>query len=151
VVSDRAAKSISHEVTFAEDIEDAAYLRSVLLHQTEHVARRLRRHDRRARTVAIKIRYGDFTTISRQDTLAEPSDETDVLWAAAADLFEAWQRRRPRAVRLIGMGASGLTGVTGRQLRLFEADPASPRRRRLDRAVDAIRERFGDDAVSRGG
>jgi DNA polymerase-4 len=151
VVSDRAAKSISHEVTFAEDIEDAAYLRSVLLHQTEHVAQRLRRHDRLARTVAIKIRYGDFTTLSRQGTLTEPSDETDVLWAAAADLFETWQRRRPRAVRLIGMGASGLTGVTGRQLRLFEADPASPRRRRLDRAVDAIRERFGDDAVSRGG
>lgn len=149
VVPDREAKSISHEITFAVDVDDHEHLRAVLLDQTEHVARRLRRHDRLARTVVLKIRSGDFTTITRRTTLDAPTDETDRFWQAAAALFETWARRRPPAVRLIGMGVTQLSSRAGRQLSLFEQEEAPGHR--LDVTLDRIRDRFGDDAVSRGG
>ncbi len=150
VTPDHQAKSISHEHTFAVDIEDHDRLRSVLLEQTEHVALRLRRAGLVARTVTLKIRSADFTTITRSTTLDAPTDETDVFWDAAVGLFEKWSRRKPPAVRLIGMGVSQLAVEAGRQLDLFEQD-AIDRRRRLDRAVDDIRTRFGRRSVSRGG
>jgi DNA polymerase-4 len=149
VVPDREAKSISHEITFAVDVDDHEHLRAVLLDQTEHVARRLRRHDRLARTVVLKIRSGDFTTITRRTTLNAPTDETDRFWEAAAGLFETWARRRPPAVRLIGMGVTQLSSRAGQQLCLFDQEEAPGHR--LDVTLDRIRDRFGDDAVSRGG
>ncbi|HUU82327.1 MAG TPA: DNA polymerase IV [Phycisphaerae bacterium] len=150
VVPDRQAKSISHEVTFPVDVKDVEHLRGVLLDQTEHVARRLRRHGLLARTVNLKVRTGDFKTITRSSTLAAGTDRTDVLWEAASSLLEKWSGRRPRPVRLIGVGVSQLGGVGGEQLTLFEEAEAS-RGQRLDRVVDEIQERFGDRAVYRGG
>ncbi len=150
VVPDHEAKSVSHEITFPVDVADLDSLRWMVLHQTEHVAQRLRRHRLVARSVRLKIRYGDFRTISRHTTLDAPTDETDLLWAAAASLFDAWSKLQPPAVRLIGMGVSQMSRREGQQLTLFE-DEAAARRRQLDRALDAIRERFGQDAVSRGG
>jgi DNA polymerase-4 len=150
VVPDREAKSISHEVTFRADLEDHDHLRAVLLDQTEQVTRRLRRHGRLARTVAIKIRSGDFTTLTRRTTLPAPTDHTDEIWQAAKDLFEAWTRKRPFPVRLLGMGVSGLSSPIGNQLNLFD-HAQTARDQRLDHTLDEIRDRFGDDAVSRGG
>ena len=150
VVPDRAAKSISHEVTFHVDVVDHDYLRAVLLDQTDHVTRRLRRHDRLARTVVLKIRSGDFETLTRRTTLAAPTDHTDQVWRAAKELFEAWAHRRPFPVRLIGMGVTGLSAETGEQLSLFDHNE-NARDHRLDQAMDEIRDRFGDNAVSRGG
>ncbi len=150
VVSDREAKSISHEVTFAVDVEDREYLRAVLLDQTDHVALRLRRHNRLARTVTLKIRTPDFTTITRNSTLNEATDQTETLWEMTARLFEAWSHRNRAAVRLIGMGVSQFSTCEGRQLSLFEQE-ATVRHRQLDQTTDAIRKRYGDDAVSRGG
>jgi DNA polymerase-4 len=147
VVPDREAKSMSHEVTFPADVSDQTYLRSILLDQVEHVARRLRRHRQFGRTVTIKIRAGDFTTITRSATLPEPTDCTDTLWDATAALFDQWRRKRPDPVRLIGMGVSHLSPQVGRQLQLFEADPAAAR---LDQTVDRILDRFGDAAIHRG-
>jgi DNA polymerase-4 len=151
VVPDHEAKSISHEITFARDIGDLDHLRRVVLHQTEQVAGRLRRQALLARTVRLKIRYDDFRTITRSTTLPVATDETDVLWSAAAGLFEAWASGRVRAVRLIGAGVSQLSRPTGRQMTLFEDEADGQRRRRLDRTLDAIRDRYGHDAVSRGG
>ena len=80
VVSDGEAKSISHEQTFGIDVDQADEIRRVMLDQTEQVARRLRRHGLSARTVTLKIRYGDFETITRSTTLDSPTNSTDTLW-----------------------------------------------------------------------
>jgi DNA polymerase IV len=149
VTPDHQAKSISHEVTFPADVAELDTLRRVLLHQTEDVAYRLRRHDLLARTVTLKVRLGDFTTLTRAATLAEPTQQTNELWRAARDLLLAWHRGNASAVRLIGVAASQFADAGTRQLSLF----AEQQRRdaRLDAALDALRARFGADAVRRGG
>jgi DNA polymerase-4 len=149
VVPDREAKSISHEHTFAHDVEDLAYLRGVLLGQTEHVAGRLRQHDLVARTVTLKIRSPEFVTITRRSTLPAPTDRTDILWQAVAELFDRWAQRRPHPVRLLGAGVAQLSAAAGQQLALFDQAEAD-RRRQLDHTVDRIRQRFGRDAIRRG-
>jgi len=148
VLPDREAKSISHEVTFPADVADREHLRSVILEQTEHVTRRLRRHGLVARTVMLKIRYGDFSTITRRETLQEGTDQTDALWNVATKLFEEWQRTRPRPIRLIGVGVSQLGVTKDSQLSLFESTEESMHRQ-LDTAMDAIRDRFGEHAIGR--
>ena len=153
VVPDRRAKSISHETTFPQDLDHYDHLRSVLLHQAEQVAWRLRRHDLFARNVFIKVRTADFTTATRSRTLPAPTDRTDEFRAAAAELFDTWWHKRSarrRRIRLIGVGLSQLSASGQEQLSLFEADKTA-RSRSLDRTLDRIRERFGTDAVSRGG
>jgi DNA polymerase-4 len=147
VAPDREAKSISHETTFARDVADAECLLDVLARQVEDVAYRLRRHDLYARTFSLKLREGDFTTLTRAGTLPTAAHATDVLWQEARRLFERWREERPAPLRLLGFGASGLTGAEGRQLSLF-AD-TDPRQERLDAAMDRLRERFGPDAVRR--
>jgi DNA polymerase IV len=149
VVPDREAKSISNEITFPVDLDDHEYLRAVLLEQTEQVARRLRRSDLMARTVTLKIRSGDFTTLTRRMTLGASTNQTDLFWQAARELFDEWARQQPFAVRLIGVGLSQLGTEAGQQLSLFGRHETECRRA-LDRTLDSIRDRFGDDAISRG-
>ncbi len=149
VVPDRAAKSISHEVTFPVDIADHDHLRAVILDQTDHVAHRLRRHGLTARTVTLKIRSDDFTTITRRATAQDPTDETDVLWQLASTLFAAWERQNPPPVRLIGVGLSQFSSCEDRPLGLF--DKPNHDSQALDQAVDTICDRFGDQAIRRGG
>jgi nucleotidyltransferase/DNA polymerase involved in DNA repair len=148
VVPDREAKSIGQEQTFGADVSDPQIVRDVLLEQTEQVGRRLRKHRLRARAVVVKIRFGEFQTITRRTTLPDATDETAGLWHAARDLFEAWANSAFRPVRLIGMSATEFaTGPT--QLPLFE-DPQSHKQRRLDAALDQISGKFGQDAIRRG-
>jgi DNA polymerase IV len=151
VITESEAKSLSTETTFAADVpvRELENLRAVLLDQTDHVARRLRRHPMLARTVTIKIRSGEFKTLTRSTTLETATDQTEVFWKAAAELFEAWRNVRPFAVRLIGMGVSSLTPPSGQQMNLFDQEESS-RRRQLDHAIDRIRDRFGSDAIVRG-
>jgi DNA polymerase-4 len=151
VHADHEAKSISHEQTFAEDLRDPDEVRRVMLAQCEDVARRLRRHHRLARTVTVKIRFGDFETITRAEGLGEPTDLTETIWAAARALFDRWTRESFRPVRLIGVGVSHLTDpASGRQLGLFEAD-RDERGSRLDSITDAIIARHGKGAIRRAG
>lgn len=144
VTPEHEAKSLSREETFPQDIRDAARLRRELLRLSESVASRLRRYKFGAHTIGIKLRYGDFTTLTRQITLPEPTDSGAVIYAQALALFEtAWDRR---PVRLIGVSSAGLTQA-GRQLRLFEQEDR--RREQLDAALDRIRARYGDRAIQR--
>ena len=83
VVTDREARSIGQEQTFGTDLADPDAVRDVMLEQSEQVARRLRKHDLRARAVVVKIRFGDFQTITRRSTLAEPTDVTVTIWQSA--------------------------------------------------------------------
>jgi len=150
VTPDAEAKSIGTETTFPVDVADLDELRRVLLQQVEQVARRLRRHDLAARTVTIKLRYGDFTTRTRSTTLDEPAETTEDLWRAAGGLLAAWSAGQHRPLRLLGVTATQLRGHAGRQLSLFP-DPRRRRQQAVDRALDDIAERFGPDAIGRAG
>lgn len=145
VHGDRTAKSIGHEQTFGVDLADPREVEAVLLRHVERVATRLRRHGRLARGVTVKIRDGDFTTNTRAATLDPATDRTDLLWDTARGLFRGWPFR---PVRLVGFTVDRLDATEGGSL--FESfDPEHGRRRRLDAATDAIRAKFGGDAIGR--
>lgn len=145
----RQAKSLSSERTFATDICDLDILLGVLLEQVEEVAHRLRRHRLKARTVTLKLRYADFRTVTRSETLTEATNLTQVLWQTAERMFRRWHRSASGALRLLGFGAGGLKPEAAGQASLF-ADPEAEKLQRLDRAMDAIRDRYGKRAVHRG-
>jgi DNA polymerase-4 len=148
VIPDHRAKSISQEQTFAFDLPEPEAVRDILLGQVEQVGGRLRRHGYRAGTVTIKVRYGEFETVTRSRSFDEATDRTDHLWQAGGALFDEWARGF-RPVRLIGFGASHLT-TAGEQLQLFTAQ-TDQRRRALDQATDSIQAKFGKAAIRRGG
>lgn len=149
VVTDREAKSIGHEETFADDLGSEAEVAERLLPLVEDTARRLRRQGARAGTVTIKIRLCDFTTLTRSQSLDEPTDCTDALWNAARMMLRLWAADGFRPVRLIGVHCSSLQrGDDGGGL---FPDLDRERHRALDAATDRIARRFGADAVRRGG
>lgn len=150
VVPDQEAKSISHETTFAVDVDDREILRAWLLELTEQVAQRVRRHKRRGRTVQLKVRFADFRTITRSQTLPEPTDVTSELWQAAVDLFDKRLPPDHLPVRLLGMGVSGFDRSGHKQLQLFDEEEGR-RQGRLDSVTDQIRARFGPSAIGRAG
>jgi len=148
VVPDREAKSISHETTFAADIREMEVLRAWVLELSEQVGWRLRRHKLRGRTVHLKVRYGDFRTFTRAQTLAGPTNVThDISEAAVAMLAERLPSRRLQ-VRLIGVGVSGFENSEQVQRNLFD-DGEHERHGRLDAVADQIKKRFGTDALHR--
>jgi DNA polymerase-4 len=153
IVTERAAKSISQETTFARDVTDRALLERTLREQATEIAQKLRREDLMGTTVKLKIRWPDFTTPTRQLTLAQPTDEPEVITEAALRLFQQiWTSEQ--AVRLIGVGVSGL-GSPPRQLGLWDVPPVPTpeelaRQRRVEAALAAIQARFGAGALRRG-
>ncbi len=148
VVPDARAKSISQEQTFAFDLAEPEAVREVLLDQVAQVGRRLRSHGLRAGRVIVKIRYGDFQTITRSRSLGEPVSLTNALWEAGSALFDRWAASSFQPVRLIGFGAAALCpGVE--QLSLFSR-PDRDRSKALDDVTDAIQDRFGPAAIHRG-
>jgi DNA polymerase IV len=138
-----AAKSVSHETTFAVDVTDPAEIERTLLALTEGVSARLRSAGLRAGTVAVKIRDSQFRTITRQKSLPEPSDLTDAIWRAALEL--ARPEVRGKKIRLLGVAATGLGAPE--QTTMFEL--VDSKQRRVVNATDAVRKRFGDRAVTR--
>ncbi len=137
------ARSVSHEHTFDVDTSDPEVLERTLLALSEGVASRLRTAHVLAHTVAVKVRDASFVTVSRQRTLPQPTDETEVVFRASLDL--ARPHLRGIKVRLLGVSASHLD--EGQQLSLF--DETDERRRRATEAADAIRRRFGSKAIRR--
>jgi nucleotidyltransferase/DNA polymerase involved in DNA repair len=138
-----AAKSVSHETTFAVDVMDPAEIERTLLALTEGVSARLRSAGLRAGTVAVKIRDSHFRTITRQKALPEPSDLTDTIWRVAVELTRP--EIRGKKIRLIGVAATQLGAPE--QISMFEVVDA--KQRRVVDATDAVRRRFGDRAVTR--
>ncbi len=143
VGGDVAAKSVSHEHTFDVDTADVDQIERTLLALSEGVAARLRAGGVRASTVAVKVRDSAFRTVTRQRTLAEPTDLAEPIWRTALDLVRP--EVRGRRIRLVGVGAHGLGEPT--QLGLFPPD--DDRRRRAVEAQDAIRHRWGERALTR--
>jgi DNA polymerase-4 len=137
------AKSVGHEHTFEVDTSDPELIERTLLAMADGVAGRLRSAGVRAGTVAVKIRDSGFRTITRQRTLAEPTDMTGPIYATALEL--ARPEIRGMRVRLLGVTASNLG--EREQLALFEV--GEPRHRRAVEAADAVRRRYGEGAVTR--
>lgn len=147
VVPTTAAKSCSAENTFHEDTTDREVLTKWLLAQAERVGADLRRHGYKGRTVTLKVKYADFKQITRSTSLKGRTDNTAVIFETACALLKQLELRR--AVRLIGVGVSNFEGRS-RQVTLFEDAPREQEATsELDRAVDAVRDRFGSKSVNR--
>jgi len=147
VGADEDPKSISHEHTFDVDTADTDLLEATLARLSVMVGRRLREHGLFSRTVQLKLRYKDFTTITRAHTLDHATELDTELLEAALLLFRSnWKPGAP--VRLLGVHAGSLEDSEG-QLSLLDADKTSRWRSALA-AADRLRDRFGESAVSLG-
>jgi len=140
-------KSIGHEHTLSKDTSNRAYLLSCLLRLSEQVGRRMRKDGYVADTVTVKIRFGDFKTITRQRKVDKYFDNDKQLFEMARALFLA--NFKERDIRLLGVSVSGLAGRASVMI-----DPIFPEDIRGEdcvRVVDSIRDRFGEDSIARGG
>lgn len=146
---EREEKSISREHTFRQDCTSAGRLEGVLCDLVEDVGSRLRGAGRYATVIHLKVRWQGFRTITRQRPLPYACCDDFNLRSASMDMFRAVELVKP--VRLIGVGVSGLRDEGGaEQLSLFESPFNGFKREALSRAVDAIREEFGGQSLTRG-
>jgi DNA polymerase-4 len=147
VETEHEAKSISQETTFAHDLDDGDKLRQVLRCLSEQVGRRLRKKNLRGTTIKIKLRWADFTTLTRQVSLEQPTNLDSKIYNAAERLFtQTWPSGK--RVRLVGVGVSGFD-PTAYQLGLWE-EKDTGQTQRLQDTLDELRDRFGDEAIRRG-
>ncbi len=146
VITEHDIKSISEEVTFDHDIKDEKILLDTLRVLSQGVGKQMRRENISGTTFHLKLRWPDFTTLTRQVTLSQAVDQDTVIFEAARGLFyRVWTPGK--AVRLLGVGMSGLTqGV--RQLTLW--DSAETKEKKLLDALDALHHKFGDKSVQLG-
>ncbi len=139
------ARSMSRESTFGSDTLDRPFLESVLWKQSERLGAELRSSERMARCVTLKLRYADFETLSRSVTLATATDSDRTIFDNASQLLNKTLNWTGQPVRLIGVEVSRLT--SSRQLSLIDGDD---NRRRLDRVLDRIRNRYGFGSIQSG-
>jgi DNA polymerase-4 len=149
VVVTRETKSISSESTLESNTKDRAALRKEIKYHAERIAERLRREKLRAGTITIKIKYSDFSLVTRGYTIGKTTDSTRVIVDAAVKLFMDNPLRSK--VRLMGVAASNLESSGNNiQMELFETGLTKGKERKVDEAVDKIRERFGSKVITRG-
>ncbi len=146
IVTEYETKSISQETTFNIDVRDDKTLEKTLREQSKEVVRQLRKNDLAGKTVKLKIRWSDFTTLTRQTTLPTSTDNDDEIFRTAVKLMKT-VRKPNQAVRLIGVGVSGI-GAPVRQLSLWDA--GSEKSRKLQEVVDQLQEKYGRDVIHRG-
>lgn len=152
VVPDHTAKSISNERTFRNDISDRRILKSIMLSLTEQVARRLRDANLQTKTVTIKLRFSNFRTITRSQTLDTHTNITRELWKVAGSLLENNLPESKYAMRLIGVGVSNFEqshDQAGQQTGLF-SNPERSKLKRVDQVVDTVNKRFGPTMLKLG-
>jgi len=171
VSSERKSKSISHETTFEKDINDNHLLRIYLSDLCEQVTARLRFKKYMAKTINIKVRYSDFKTITRSISLTKPDNQTDLILEKALELFLKTRVENKFAIRLIGVGVSGLIREDEierqshsdllskeEQFDLFseginiksELNSKPSKQRNIDTIADKVNQRFGKKTVRRG-
>lgn len=146
IVTEHETKSISQETTFSVDVRNDKVLEKTLREQAAEVARQLRKNNLAGKTIKLKIRWPDFTTLTRQTTLNSPTDQDDEILKNALELMKS-VRKSNQAVRLIGVGVSGL-GEPVRQLGLWDFD--SERSRKVQDVLDTLQEKYGKDVIKRG-
>jgi DNA polymerase IV len=146
ITTERETKSISQEITFSRDVRDDKVLQETLQEMCAEVGAQLRRNNLAGKTIKLKIRWPDFTTLTRQTTLNHSTDQEDEIAKSALELLKS-VRKLKQAVRLIGVGVSGL-GQPVRQLGLWDMD--SERARRLQNVMDELQEKYGKGVIKRG-
>lgn len=146
VTTQHAIKSVSQETTFARDISDNATLEQTLKHLSKEVGANLRADELAGTTIKLKIRWPDFTTLTRQATLSIPTNLDEEIYQNALELLHK-VHEHGKAVRLIGVGISGL-GPPARQLELW--DNQGEKARKLQQALDDLQARYGKKIINRG-
>ncbi len=143
------AKSISHETTFPTDITSLQTLHGIALDLTERVCYRLRGSNLYGKTVQLKIRFEDFSTVLRARSLVAPSNTTNDIWQLANILLQGELTDGKFSVRLLGVGVTNLIHAQGYQSDLFQAEER-PKKQALDELTDAIHDRYGKAVIRRG-
>lgn len=146
ITTEHETKSISQEITFSKDVRDDSVLQKTIHEMSVEVARQLRESNLAGKTIKLKIRWPDFTTLTRQTTLITPTDQEEEIERTVLELMKT-VRKPYQAVRLIGVGVTGL-GRPVRQLGLWDMD--SEKERRLQDAIDALKEKYGDKVIHKG-
>ncbi|MBC7336736.1 MAG: hypothetical protein H5U01_10770, partial [Clostridia bacterium] len=140
-------KSLGEETTFPRDVADREEALAALAALSEDVGWRLRQRGLLARTVTVKIRYADYTTVTRAATLPQAVNTDGAIWQAAKELFLCHAGRGPW--RLVGVQVAHLTEVEWRQLSLLEDLRREKREGKLSAVLDVLKVRYGKDAVRR--
>lgn len=149
VIPHSEAKSISQETTFATDVSEFDILQATALDLTEGVCYRLRQASLHGNTVHLKIRFKDFSTITRARTLTTATNVTDEIWNPVKTLLQHELGKRKFWVRLIGVGVTNFTENDTSQIDLFEVQSES-KKKKLDELSDEIRDRYGKEKIRRG-
>lgn len=138
-------KSVGNEITFSKDIYEEAELKKHLLYLSDKVGYRLRKKFYKGKTITLKIKFNDFTVITRSKSLKQVTDNTDIIYELACELLR--KNKGTLGIRLIGVTVSNIGDEVGVQLCLFDQpDEEAP----VDGMVDSIRGKFGYDAIVRG-
>jgi len=140
-------KSISQQITFAEDTLERHFLEANLHRLCQELGEELRQQDKMARCVAIMLRYADFKTITRQVTLEEASNANQVIFTTALQLLNKALAQKGKPIRLIGVRISNLGGGET-QLHMFNSE--MEKSKHLDKAIDQIRRKYGQTAIKTG-
>ncbi len=146
VVAGEGVKSVSNEHTFGRDINDPEELLKTLLWLSEKVGYRLRLKKLKGKTIHLKMRYDNFTTLTRNKTLQEWTDNTQTLYETCAALFKH-NYQEGRKIRLLGVGISGFGLAQTQQLSLFGT--SDKKSEKLDQVQDLLAKRFGRKIISR--
>lgn len=142
-----AAKSISRSTTFPRDTRDTKFLEATLRYLTERVGAELREHGKQAKCIQMKLRYADFTTITRNKSLKQATDADQQIFGIGLELLQPALMAYKQLVRLIGIGVSNLM-EPGKQLAMF--DGSVRRLEKLNQAIDRIRLKYGFTAIQTG-
>jgi DNA polymerase IV len=147
VIPDHDVKSIGHEQTFSQDIISLNPAQKELLALSNKVARRMRHKGLKGRTITLKVKYFDFVQITRSATLPKSIDDGFEMYSVACRLLKKTEITK-KPIRLLGISLSQLSfsGI-GTQLSLFDQDPSSQKRQRLNIALDSLYEKFGHKSV----
>lgn len=145
VIGNREAKSISNETTYEKDQDDESVLLNTLLWLAEKVSFRMRSRGVKGKTLVLKIRTDDFSTMTRNRTLQQPTDSGEIIYQAAIKLLLKISLNRP--VRLLGIGMTHLSGGDEVQTNLFQ----DGRQDNVTRAVDRLRHKYGEEIIRKGG
>lgn len=149
VALEREIKSLSSEGTLESDTGDLAYLKRLVASHADKVAWRLRREGLKGRTVTLKIKFDDFSEMSKSRTIDYPTDSTKIISDSAIELL--FNDPLKRKVRLIGVAVSKLKeSGEGYQMDLFEDWHAQEKERRVDETMDEIKMRFGKRMIKKG-
>jgi nucleotidyltransferase/DNA polymerase involved in DNA repair len=146
VVTWSPQKSISQEITFDEDTDDPELLERTLFQLADELARLMRKSQLKGRTITLKIRLEDFSTFTRSRSFSDFIDSTEIIRGVAIELFRNFDRKNQK-VRLVGVGVSQLSSIYGEQLGLFEQE--KPINQKLSNLLDSLKDKYGDDAVTR--